>query len=571
MIDALWRKAAQVANDPVLRRWLIARATRREAPPLPFSTHRPPYLDGMPLPNGVAQPAAHELGDLVAEPPDEPIELPLPGARPRLAPGEEAALFDTRFDDLETTLAVHRFAWLPVMGGAAPPSWVDALWRAWASRHSEPDDGWAWHPYTAAERAINLLDFAAREGLPGPRAETLALLVRHGHAISARLEYFGEHDTSNHLSNNGRGLYLLGLALDVPEFADLGGRIMLSEAARIFGPSGVLREGSTHYHLLLTRNYVSAWLAARRHNRPESADLARIAGRALAIARHLMLPAGLPLIGDISPDCPPDYLAGLAGGSTAGWSDRLDDAARTLVAGRMSAAPPVDGAALASDGWVRVDHGPWASLTHVPPAGWPPMPGHAHQDLGSFELHHGGERLFIDPGRGAYGDRGEAALYVDASVHNGLTIDGADPYPRNRPYYSDDFRRAVGGGPPDITQLDDGLCIAHHGFTRVAGVGRVERRWSFTDRAMRVTDRVAGRGRHRLTRRLTTPHSVDVGADGVRITTARAAFRISSDVAPEIRETKSWVAYGEDRPATSIVFSREEMLPAETDFTVELI
>src|SRR5690606_15729932 len=137
----------------------------------------------------------------------------------------------------------------------ADPAWLTLLWQAWAERFGRPDDGWAWHPYSAAERVVNILDFAQRRGLPAPADHTAALLARHAPAIAERLEYFGEHHTSNHLSNNGRGLYRLGLALGLPAATEMGMRILLAEAERIFAPSGVLREGSSHYHLLLTRNY----------------------------------------------------------------------------------------------------------------------------------------------------------------------------------------------------------------------------------------------------------------------------------------------------------------------------
>ena len=571
MIDALWRKAAQVATDPVLRRWMVARAARREAPVAPFTPHAPPYLAGTPPFNGIDAPAATDFAELIVESPDRPIDLPLPGAPMRLAPGETSALFDASFDDLETTLAVHRFAWLPLLGPAVPPSWVDTLWRAWAERHATPDDGWAWHPYTAAERVINVLDFARRHGLPGPRRRTLALLAEHGRTIADRLEYFGEHNTSNHLSNNGRGLYLLGLALGIPAFADLGRKILLAEAARILGQSGMLREGSTHYHLLVTRNYMGAWLAARKHGRPEADALRQIARQTLAAARWLLLPGGLPLIGDISPDCPPAFLAGLANGTREGWTGFLNETDRAALDELAADLPPADPEELAHDGWARCGDDGWACLIHAAPDGWPPMPGHAHQDMGSFEAHFAGAPVFIDVGRGAYGDRGEAAHYAGAAVHNGVTIDGRAPYPRNRPYYSDAFRRDVGGEAPRIGRTARGLSVSHHGFARIAGVGRAERDWSLANREMRITDRIAGQGRHKITRRLHTPHPVEVGADGVRITTTHRTFRLATDVPPQVAPIKRWVAYGESVPATAITFSREETLPVETALTIEAL
>ena len=75
----------------------------------------------------------------------------------------------------------------------------------------------------------------------------------------------------------------------------------------------------------------------------------------------------------------------------------------------------------------------WSGLWFLSPEGWSPMPGHGHQDAGGFEVHWKDTPLFVDVGRGAYGDDGEAALYRSALVHNGLTLDDLDPYPPHKP------------------------------------------------------------------------------------------------------------------------------------------
>ncbi len=313
MFSNFLRKARQVTADPVLRQWLWRRVAGGVAGPGPFTAHRPPYLEGF----GAARTEPADAGvfhPLAALPPVGPIELPLAGTLLKLNPGDESGVFDRPYKDIETLLALHRFSWVPMVeGSGVTASWVQALWDVWRGGFGVPGKSWAWHPYTAAERAINILDLAETKGLPEPVEETAALLAVHAETIFKNLEYFGEHNTSNHLANNGRGLYRLGLALGIDWAADAGAKILEQEAKRILMPSGVLREGSSHYHLLITRNYADAWLAARAFGRPEEDALRDWAVKALAVIPWLILPGGMPLIGDVSPDCPPEHLLSLAG------------------------------------------------------------------------------------------------------------------------------------------------------------------------------------------------------------------------------------------------------------------
>ena len=569
MIDALIRKVRQVAADPVLRRWLAARLIGRVAGEPPFTPHRPPYLTD--LPPLVTETPSASFVELPGDAPVGPIDLPLPGRRLHIEPGDAQTPFERTFDDTETLLALHRFAWLPLLGDHADPAWVNALWQAWRHRFGTPSEGWAWHPYTAAERAVNILDFARRQGLPGPRDHTLSVLAAHGPAIAERLEYFGDHHTSNHLANDGRGLYLLGLALGLERCADLGARILLEEARRIFSPSGILREGSSHYHLLLTRSYVSAWLAARAHGRPEAASLEYEARKTLAAVPALVLPGGMPLMGDVSPDCPPGFLMGLAGGDPErGWTALLDDDARHALNTLRESSQPTVATDLVADGWLRADFGPWSGLWHAAPGGWSHMPGHGHQDCGGFEVHHADQPLFRDPGRGTYGEDGEAALYRSAETHNTLTLDGANPYPPNKPYYDEAFRRRIGGPPPVLDSGDGRVTLTHHGFARLPGGGPVHRAWTFSPSGFHLVDRVEGSGRHRIVRRLLTTLPVELLPDGAIVRGNKDTFRLTADTPLASRAATCWQAYGEGIPATVIEAAVEADLPWEGRLTVEV-
>jgi hypothetical protein len=571
MISALVRKARQVADDPVLRRWLLLRLFGRTSGEPLFTPHRPPYLEGM-LPLGDEEPAS-KLREIRARKLKGPIDLPLPGLTLHVKPGEEGAVFRRSFADTETLLAVHRFAWLPLLGDKADSAWVQALWTAWRETHGEPGNGRAWHPYTAAERAVNILRYAGGHGLPGPKKDTLDLLAAHGPVMARGLEYFGDHHTSNHLSNNGRGLFILGLELGLADCAKVGSSLLLEEAKRIFRPSGILREGSSHYHLLLTRNYAEAWLAAHKHKRPEEPALKDIVTRALAVVPRLVLPGGMPLVGDISPDCPPPFLEGLVRGAEIGdgWVRLLDGPERVAFAWLRDETPLRDRRSLAADGWLRADFGPWSGLWHAAPDGWSHMPGHGHQDCGGFELHFGDEPVFVDPGRGTYDTSGDGPDYRTSLLHNTLLVDDADCHAPNRPYYDAAFRGMIGGRPPVFEWDRKSVRLSHEGFSRLKDVGSLIREWSFKGSALTMTDGVSGTGRHVVRRRLHTPCNVMPEPGGAILTGLQCAFRLSCTDPINIGPATRWRAYGESAPAQTIDIAVEADLPWQSTITIEPI
>lgn len=571
MFTAFARKTRQVLSDPVLRRWLLLRATRRMPTPAGFVCHKPPYiLKHLSLGAEIPRPP-RRFAELSAKAPTAPLTLELPGQRVTVSPGAPKRLFEHEFSDTETLLAIHRFAWLPLQGVEADPAWVSALWRAWRERFARPDNGWSWHPYTATERAINLLDYSTRVGIPAPADETVDLLAAHAPVIADRLEYFGDRYTSNHLANNGRGLYRIGLALGLEGAADLGRDILLAEAERIFRPSGILREGSSHYHLLLARNYADVWLVAQAHGRPEASAFEAIARRVIAVVPTLVLPGGLPLIGDISPDCPPDHLVGIECGE-GGWAELLAPHDRMSLVALASSTPQPSPDALIADGWLRLQVDPWSALWHAAPDGWSAMPGHGHQDCGSFELHFGNEPVVVDPGRGAYGDLGEAALYRSARAHNGLMIDGADPYPPNRPYYDDAFRRSIAGAPPQFTRENDRIELRHEGYRRLSGVKQAARAWLFSPKTVTVEDQVLGKGARMVTRILHSDLPATIESGTVVLKGRRRRYRIAIDDGEvALRPATRWVAYGVGRSATAIEATVRATLPWRARLKIEAL
>ena len=484
------------------------------------------------------------------------------GESHKLDPDWYKQIDETLFIDIESKLAFHRFSWVTEAGKNLDPDWVVALWVLWVEKYSKAFSSQAWHPYTVSERLINILQFSSRFGIPEPKDETIKLLLQHGREIYQNLEYFGKTHTGNHLANNGRGLYLGGLMLGVASWIDIGCKILLEESRRIFSESGELREGSVHYHLLVSRWYIECWLAAKKYGRKEEPCFERIASSVLSVLPIFNMPAGLPLIGDISPDCTPSYLHGLLDGTKSGWVAELSPDQQKAISELKKNVETNNLKTYRLNNWRRTDLGSWAAIWHTTIDGWQPLPGHGHQDFSGFELHHGKTSVFIDLGRRSYGVTGESDKH--AQSHNVLTIDGVAPYPENKPYYSDEFRKGVTGSRPIWKGSLNHTNVETSCFSRIKGIGVWRRSWKFTDKEVTISDTIEGTGHHKILRYLHTIHPTRNCSEGVTF----GPFKVSSSAKPELKTTKYWKSYGISGDAMTIIFSDAVSLPSSLSLTV---
>lgn len=223
------------------------------------------------------------------------------------------------FRDIESKMAFHRFSWLNEATTQVDPSWVVKLWVYWVSQYNDNHVGLAWQTYTTAERLINLAKFFVDNGFPKSQPDTISILSNHGQHIFDNLEYYGPGQTGNHFVNNGRCLYIAGILLGVESWVNVGREIIINESKTLFNASGEHREGSVHYHLLITSWYLECWLIAHAQSREEKDPLFKIIKKALSATSFFDMPGGLPLVGDVSPDCTPSFLASLLDGERSGW------------------------------------------------------------------------------------------------------------------------------------------------------------------------------------------------------------------------------------------------------------
>ncbi len=553
MLEAIRRKFMHLVTDPTLRHWVLKIAFRQTRALQIDRSTIPDYAKGLPatpnIPIVKFLPAPSGL-------PEKPLNIRLPGLKLTILPHDVRGVFDLQVGDLETWLGLQRFAWLPTLTSEPDSRWVTLLYNEWLRAFGDKKKTWAWHPYTVAERAINLIDAAQALGVPSNPHDFTTEMHNHGRAIQARMEYFGPHYTGNHLANNGRGLYRIGIATGDGAMVAQGLKILLSEAKRLFPYGGMLREGSTHYQFIVARWYLDAWQTAKRLNRSETEAFATIAKDSITATRHLTLPGGLPLIGDISPDIAPNLISGKSGFGGS-WLARQDDSTLQLVHSALRKKPKdID-----QSGWHRMNCGNWSALWFVSPEGWPPIPGHGHQDLGSAEIHWKDLALFIDPGRGWYGDSKKAQEDVLGRSHGLLTIDQLSPYPVNRPYYDNAFRKTIIGEPPAWYKTSmQSAVLQHSGFTRLSGVGVHKRTWIFDKSTMTIADSLDGHSCRLVSRRLITPYPTRKEGDDIIICAPGTKFSLTG-AQFSVHAVERWTAYGEKTNAWAVDTSVKTTLP----------
>jgi len=505
----------------------------------------PAYFSEFTLPPAKTGRPVLPLGGFVADGAEFPDRIDLRLAGETLPGSSLGSLpWNREFADDEDLAALHRFAWaLPLIArychGSGRLPCFQAVMAAifdWIDRHPDVEPcREPWHPYTVSERIVNWLYVLAAADEPPPSSDRIAeSILRQAQYLAGNLEYFGESYTGNHLSNNGRALYLAGLFLRDASLFSRGKSILLQERGRIFAEPGFLREGSAHYQFLVTRNYCEALFFARYFQDASMATELEPTVSALAKGcRFFMVAAGggefvLPLIGDLSPDCPPEWLSGvpwvcdlLTAAPAAdppvpfGWHFFFANARSVGVMSPPTTAVPV----VASREWGRLDSCAWSVFGHVNPAGVPITAGHAHQDTGSVAIFWNGNPLVIDCGRKRYSQDAVGSKGKEYHAHSMAVLDECNPAPFFRGIYSDSFLARRAGRVPVIQIGADSLEVVHGGFARLKGGGMHSRTVCCFPGRVELLDRFEGRGRHRVTLILHFPCQVVAGGGKVSVVT----------------------------------------------------
>jgi uncharacterized heparinase superfamily protein len=369
----------------------------------------------------------------------------------------------------------------------------------------------------------------SRELDPAFWSRAYAALFDHGDFIRANLENTYEV-TSNHFLSNIVGLWFLGAVFaDLPSGREWNAfaRTSLEQEIDVqVLPDGADFESSVPYHRLVAELFLGCLRLADHRGEPLSPHYRARVKDMVEYLAMVQRPDGLmPQVGDADDGrlhvftgygstTPQDgrhlfgpaaaifkqpSWAGLAGEAgeweRAWWGLGVDVPSSTLIAPASRLFP---------EAGVAVMRGAGSHYLLVTNAivGTKGFGNHKHNDQLSFEYHHGGVALVVDPGSYVYtSDAAARNRFRSTAYHNTLSIDGVEQNEMNPEWLFRLFETAKA----EHVSFDDRdgwveYVGRHHGYERLTQPVTHERalRLDKASGALAIVDRLTGAGDHDL-------------------------------------------------------------------------
>ena len=335
----------------------------------------------------------------------------------------------------ELRMSVDRLGWILERAVCS----IELAWggvAAWFENRENASDVCV-DSYSRSERIANLVMLCSLGDPPREMADRVMDLVRcDAEALLGSIEYYGELNTNNHVLNNARALLVAGIFLGEGRFYKGGRFIFENQLFRHVGTDGLLREASSHYQLVITRWLLEVACVFRLQDRALFERFRPVFEQSVAVCQSMFALGSdrghMALIGDISPDFPPNFYRGLPALGLRLLTDENQSRPRgqpeasfwQKFFGTTAYLPMGDW--LAENGsWANLSYNGWSLLMHTDTEVRDPRVTHGHHDLFSFDLSYEGLPLIVDPGRRNYSlSRDSQGAGILEDWHNTFMLEG---------------------------------------------------------------------------------------------------------------------------------------------------
>lgn len=428
--------------------------------------------------------------------------------------------WDIKFDDIEEFYALHRFGWLLVAYAEKRLDWREGVQyiNKWIADHGDYDEAKGWDSYSISERLANWVVYIHSLCCHDEAIDTSNIkqsITQQAARLIQNLEFRGPA-TNNHIINNGRALYLAGILTGNDTYSQCGREILLNGLEHMFYSSGFLREGSSHYHILLTRTYLEVVVFAKHYRDSIFEQLLRNKVKKLWEAACFFLEEKpLPVFGDVSPDFLTSFHMGvtIVGGSLfkekyralslekPGWHTLFPE----IIKNDPGPETPEHGLAWYDDaGYFRFRNQHITLYAHINPLGHVPAWSHGHADISSVILYIDGQRILVGTGRfnynsdtcSDYGRSFRSHNTVGIGTKEPCMVHGLNGFPEL--ILKDYLKRPV----VKIENQGEGcchLCVTNSYFVGWGGNSAiVSRSMEINNKKLIIQDEVAGKGKRQI-------------------------------------------------------------------------
>lgn len=347
-------------------------------------------------------------------------------------------IWGNNFGDNESNMYLHRFGWVfHVLPKSNRVPWAHVMsWIDWHNNKNNKNQ-LQYDSYTISERISNLaillmLDKPSNIDI----TKIVKIIIDDAIYLSNNLEYYDYEYTNNHILNNSRALIISGSLLNNEPIYSLGIEILKDQIDLHVSDDGVLREGSSHYQFIVTRWMIEILIILKNKN-DSYYNKHRLKVDKMAFiceSIHSFGDSHFPLIGDVSPDFPPNWLFGISNSYKEILSRNIDDsyiyytydnwASLFGIDPLETIQKPLDKSWISTNNeWAVLKSNPWKVLCHSDVRNDDLRVNHGHADEFSFDLSYNGMPLIVDPGRKnyhAYLNLEEAS--INEKYHNSILV-----------------------------------------------------------------------------------------------------------------------------------------------------
>ena len=213
-------------------------------------------------------------------------------------------------------------------------------------------------------------------------------------------------------------------------------------------------------------------------------------------------------MGDISPDCEPEWLYDVLKSTLSGISDykNKDRLGWARLFDKYEVKNPINLDIFSSDinnwnsfdqsGWHRLEFGAWTAIFHAETSNGSAIASHAHYDFGSVVLFFHGKEVLIDSGRYDYTESQLGRYGVNASAHNTILLNGFSPMlTRGDRLMPELYREAKSSVFFEKFENSIQVKFVHEGFSRINKKSITHtREYIFSNKSCEISDHLLGSG-----------------------------------------------------------------------------